>query len=411
MQEYRFDGGRVVVEDAWTVAEVRRGVRALLDAFAERLPEDRDAGIVIKPNLNNDLVGLTGNATDLRVLEALLGALRERGYRDLTVADGSNVGIDRRGIDTFRRLRVDRLAARHGARTVNLNLDEGVAIPLHAGARPRVARTILDADFYISVPKIKTHAEAGFSSALKNQVGICVGQDKRHMHYDLGGNIAALGEVVVPDLVLTDALVGMEGNGPGDGEPVRLGWLMAADDPFVHDLVASRMVGLDPRGVPALARALAAGRVDEALVAAVEARVEARVRVEPPPPRSFLNRLASSPRTLAFKKLIRPVTDRPEVAALAHRFGVIQDVYSTEDDAVTGVRRLRTDCGDCTRCADFCPTGLPVDEIGVNLDPEACVGCLYCWFVCPEPGALELVGEPGFLARQIDRYKGALERL
>ena len=54
------------------------------------LGADRDARIVVKPNLNNDLVALTGNCVDLRVLEALFVGLRRRGYRDLTVADGSN---------------------------------------------------------------------------------------------------------------------------------------------------------------------------------------------------------------------------------------------------------------------------------------------------------------------------------
>jgi hypothetical protein len=101
---------------AWTGAEIRAAVGALLRHFEHRLPVDRAARVVIKPNLNNDLVALTGNSVDLRVLDALLTELRARGYTDLTVADGSNVGVERRGINTLERLRVRPLCDRHGVR-------------------------------------------------------------------------------------------------------------------------------------------------------------------------------------------------------------------------------------------------------------------------------------------------------
>ena len=214
--------GRVEVRAAWTNAEVMETVEGLLSGWEAKLPADRGARVVIKPNLNNDLVALTGNCADLRVLAALIEALQRRGFTNLTVADGSNVGVERRGISSFKRLRIDALAAKYGVATVDLNHDEGRRIPLHAGAEPLVANTVLDADFLISVPKVKTHVEAGLSCAMKNWVGICVGQDKRHMHQDLGRNIVALSEVVQPDLILVDGLVGMEGNGPSSGTPRHL---------------------------------------------------------------------------------------------------------------------------------------------------------------------------------------------
>ena len=91
LQHWTFSRGRFAHGAAWTLADVQARVRQLLDHFADLLPVDPAARIVLKPNLNNDLVALTGNSVDLRVLMALLTALRERGYTDLTVADGSNV--------------------------------------------------------------------------------------------------------------------------------------------------------------------------------------------------------------------------------------------------------------------------------------------------------------------------------
>jgi uncharacterized protein (DUF362 family)/ferredoxin len=395
---------------AWTGAEIRAAVGALLRHFEHRLPVDRAARVVIKPNLNNDLVALTGNSVDLRVLDALLTELRARGYTDLTVADGSNVGVERRGINTLERLRVRPLCDRHGVRTVDLNHDAGRMVVLHGGAHPQVAVTVLDADFLISLPKVKTHVEAGLSCAMKNWVGITRGQDKRHMHRDLGRNIFALNEVVTPDLVLVDGLVGMEGNGPGDGSPYRLGQLLMSDHAIVNDVVVCQLIGLSPRAMPYLGHAEEAGRLDQALLDAVTAEVPRLRAVRPAPARGALARMADH-RALEWLKIAaRPITERPEVTALAYRLGVIQDVYSRQDDSLTALHRDDRRCGDCVKCVDFCPTSLPLAEIGHTVDPSRCITCLYCWWVCPKD-ALRLEGELGPLARQAERYKVEIEQL
>ena len=78
----------------------------------------------------------------------------------------------------------------------------------------------------------------------------------------------------------------------------------------------------------------------------------------------------------------------------------------TEDDTVVAVHRNASGCGDCRRCEEVCPDGLPLDRIGV----QDCTGCLYCWWACPKD-AITLEGDPGFLARHAERYKRAIERL
>ena len=96
----------------------------ILEDWAHVLPADEKARIVIKPNLNNDLVALVGNCVDLRVLCSLVEGLINRGYRNLAIADGSNVGIDKRDIDTMRRLRVAKLGPRYGIDIVNLSRED-----------------------------------------------------------------------------------------------------------------------------------------------------------------------------------------------------------------------------------------------------------------------------------------------
>lgn len=410
MQRFSFSRGRFAYTDAWTRSEVLAAVPALLEGFADRLPADRGARVVIKPNLNNDLPALSGNSVDLRVLDALLRSLADRGYRDLTVADGSNVGVERRNINSFRRLRVDRLAARYGARLVDLNHDGGEPMALTAGARPRISATVLQAELLISVPKVKTHAEAGLSCALKNWVGICHGQDKRHMHYDLGRNILALGLKVKPHLILVDGLVGMEGNGPGDGDPFRFGRLAMSDELFTNDVAMCRLVGMDPRRVPYLAHALEDGVIDEAFVAQIHRALPELCRMKPPPERTRLAKLADDRRIFWIKRLARPITDRPEVAEAAYRLGVIQDVYGRVDDGVEALVRAPERCGTCRKCEDFCPVDLPLEQIGATPAADACLSCLYCWWVCPND-ALSLQGPLHHLERQAARYKAQIQGL
>jgi len=396
MQRMALAGRTVAVVEAWSRAEIASGIRAVLDAFV--LPGDRNARIVLKPNLNNDLTALSGNSTDLRVLASLCEAFVERGYRDLTIADGSNVGVARRGIDVFRRLRIDRVAARYGARLVDLNRD---GIVVRDGLD--VARTVADAELLVSVPTVKTHAEVALSCAMKNWVGIVVGEGKRSVHRSLARNIAQLARALPPHLVITDGIVGMEGNGPGDGDPFRLGRIVASDSAVLNDLAVARLIGLDWASVPYLREAFAAGDFDLATASAIRALPVVRsVRAAPSRPRAA----AVVDRFPTLKRAVRPMTDRPAVLASAKRLGLVQDVYDPEDDTVVAVHRAADRCGDCRRCEDVCPDGLPLDRIGA----QDCTGCLYCWWVCPKD-AIALEGDLGFLARHGERYKTAIERL
>lgn len=410
MSDYAFSAGKVSVHDAWTVVEVHQVIKRILTDYRSALPDNPTARIVIKPNLNNDLSALTGNSTDLRVLAAIVSELQEQGYTNLALADGPNVGVERRGISVFRRLRIDRLVEKFGIELINLNQDDGDPVDLEGGASPRVANTLTQADFVICVPTVKTHAEAGMSISCKNWVGIVCGQDKRQMHYALGANIARLVDGFPPDLVIIDALVGMEGNGPGDGDPVRLGFIAAGTNPWLCDLVVCRLVGFPWQQVTYLRYAVDNGILSEDLPLQVAAQVNARTQVRPAPERNILAETSDKRSLFWLKKLLRPLTGRKPVAELAYRAGIIQDVYDLKDDTISGVRRVKTDCGGCEACAEVCPTQLPLAAIGVEQDPDKCISCLYCWWRCPEDG-IALIGEPEFMSRQIERYKKRVEDL
>ncbi len=409
MARYELTGGAVDVHRAWTTEEITATVEQILTDWAHVLPEHKDARVVIKPNLNNDLVALTGNCTDLRVLCSLIEGLQHRGYTDITVCDGSNVGVERRDIDTFKRLRIAALRERYGVTLVDLNRTTGRRVALRAGAEPEIASVVLDAECLITVPKVKTHAEAGMSIACKNWVGICRGQDKRHMHYDLARNIASLIDRVPPTLILVDGLVGMEGNGPGDGDPFKLGVLAASTNPWLNDLVLARTVGFAWRNIGYLVHGLNDGQFTEAVAREIVERVPVLRPITPAPKRTKLAELSERPELMWLKLAVRPVVSIPAVTELAYKAKIVQDVYVLDDDTVTSISRDSSRCGECRKCESFCPTHLDLADIGVKTDPPDCIGCLYCWWVCPE-GAITLEGDLNAMERQVKRYKAQIER-
>lgn len=408
MRWYDFFEGPLGVGHAWTAASVRREVEAAFERLGPRLPS-ATADVVIKPNLNNDLPALMGNSTDLRVLDALLAVLVDRGHRNITVADGSNVGMERRNIDTFGRLRVDRLARRFGARTLDLNRTEGRDVALETGTTS-VAREILDAPFLVALPKLKTHAEAGLSMATKLWMGAVVAQRKRDVHADLLRNLPTLASAIHPHLILLDALVGMEGNGPGDGLPFRMETLVAATNPWFLDLTTARLAGYPWEELCYLVHARDAGRFPADLPDRVSRRVPVRRPIQPAPPRSLLAPLSEHRLLRPLKLAIRPVVDHPAVSRTAYSLGVIQDRYVRDDDDVTGFVRRDDPCTECGRCAEVCPDAVPWEDIGTTEQGQGCLGCLYCHWICPTR-AIELQGDTAYMQAHLDRYKALVEGL
>ncbi|HID61416.1 MAG TPA: DUF362 domain-containing protein [Anaerolineae bacterium] len=369
----------------------------------------QDDLVLLKPNLNNDLTALTGNSTDLRVLAALLRALQEHGYTNVTIADGPNIGIYRKGIDVFGRLGIRALAKRFGVRLVDLNHAPSVKVELITGL-VRVAEICLRADYFISVPKVKTHAEAGMSAAVKNLMGCVVGTDKRLVHANLPANLVRLNEIIKPDLILVDGLVGMEGNGPGDGRPKRLDLLFAGTNPFLIDLLIARLVGLDRDAIPYLRIAHERGYIGDEDIVQVD-EIEPIVRFEPPPPRNLITRLLDHRLLTGVRDLTRPIHGSETARRLLHRLGILQDVYERAEARVERLVLDRNACDECGKCLIVCPMELPITDPGFDFwsSPD-CLGCLYCAFICPQK-AIIINGEPGYLEAHLKRYGEAMRSL
>ncbi|NJC87967.1 MAG: DUF362 domain-containing protein [Desulfuromonas sp.] len=248
---------------------------------------------------------------------------------------------------------------------------ESVPVSVREGTfhQLEVAREVLDADVIINLPKLKTHQMMGYTGAVKNMFGSVVGMRKVRLHLQAGADPAffalmllELAEHFPPALSIMDAVIGMEGNGPGSGDPVRIGALLASPHPLALDTVATALVGFSERQVWTQRMARESGRpgsrMDEVTVIGPEL-ASLRPKSFRPAPSSDIGFGLPAPA----KRLLRnTLTARPEIDPRCVR------------------------CGDCVR---HCPPhAMLLDERGVRIDYHKCIRCFCCQELCPH-GAIQ----------------------
>jgi uncharacterized protein (DUF362 family) len=197
---------------------------------------------------------------------AVVGAVRETflrlGAESVRVAEGPGHERDTEAIVETIRLR-DFVGSLRNV-FVDLNLDEVQAVSLRTRASKLkhlyLPRTVLEADFIVSLPKLKTHHWVGATLSLKNMFGIvpgcCYGWPKNILHWaGITPSILDINSTVRPDFAIVDGIIGMEGNGPIQGSPKPSGVLIMGDDPVAVDATSARVMGLDPGRIDYLAKA------------------------------------------------------------------------------------------------------------------------------------------------------------
>jgi Pyruvate/2-oxoacid:ferredoxin oxidoreductase delta subunit len=171
--------------------------------------------------------------------------------------------------------------------------------------------------------------------------------------------------LVKPALVLMDAIVGMEGDGPSTGHLRDVGVILASRDSVALDVVATSMVGFDPLKVPTLreaaVRGLWTGKVDD--VVTLGAPVDEVLVPDFHPP-------VASPRedvTLGNPFLTR-------------HFGP----FITDHFTLRPVPQ-RDRCIACGDCVAGCPQQVItiIDSLAV-IDYSRCIRCYCCHEFCTE---------------------------
>ena len=269
-------------------------VAASLASIADQVRLDDVRRVLVRPNFVSTDCQLA--ATHVDAIRAVLDFVRAHcGYDgSIVVAEGAAMSATWEG---FRNFGYEPLVAEYGVELVDLNGDETTPAQIYdRRLRPltvRLARTIVEADYRISVGPPKTHDGVIVTLSIKNMVmgslvnpravqsgggvpGIAQrvarlapkwvwqsglaewgkgtflgrpgGSSKMAMHQGfpvMNLNLALVAPHVWPHLAVIDGWQGMEGEGPGMGDPVAWRVALAGTDPLAVDVLTAHLMGFD----------------------------------------------------------------------------------------------------------------------------------------------------------------------
>jgi len=389
--------------------EISDCVRKELQKHKDIIPASKDARILLKPNLNSNMNSLTGNTTDLRIISALIEAIKDLGYKNIIIGEGTSSGFYRYKINIFKRLRVDRLLKYYNVKFLDLNYAPYKKIVFENGEVAHVAEICSKADFFINIPKIKMHFEVMMSVALKNLIGCMVGLDnKQKVHSSLFKNILNINKNIKPHLHIVDGLVCMEGAGPSKGTPINMGLILSGRNPYVIDMVCAKLAGVDFLRMPVLKEAYAQGLFSDEHASYVKSLDLLGYNKKFKHPK--VNLLVGLINNQRWQKYFIRIRLSPffnflfnlrATGKVLNLLGLRQDVFIMDDDTVTNIRR-NCRCNSCGICSNYCPLSLKLPEEVGSID-KGCILCLYCYFICPR-NAIDISGNMGFLREQIREY-------
>jgi len=321
--------------------------------------------VLIKPNLLAGKAPEKAVTTHPEIVRATIELAQAAGGI-VSVGDSPGIGSPE---NVARKAGIAEIIEATGARFAPFS--ESVKIRPRGGTfhELEVAQDILTADVIINLPKLKTHQMMGLTCAVKNMFGAVVGLRKPRLHLQAGTDkgffalmLLELCEQLAPALTIVDAVVGMQGEGPGSGDPVQIGALIAGSHAQAVDTVATSLVGLQPSQVWTQQKAIETGRPYTELE---------QLKLFGPP-----------------LEQVRIRNFRPAKATDVN-FGLKGFWKNTLKHSLTA--RPVVDPGQCRLCHDcvtHCPPeAMQIEQDKLQIDYHRCIRCFCCQELCPH-GAL-----------------------
>jgi uncharacterized protein (DUF362 family) len=222
------------------------------------------ANVFIKPNIvfwtRTTPFPKWGVITTSRVVEDMVILLKERGIDRITIAEGT-VTYDPKDRETaahaFETLGYPVLKKRYGVNTLNVFERPFKRIDLGAGVVLNFNGDILESDFVVNLPVLKTHAQTIVSLGIKNLKGFLDVPSRKKCHSsdpvkNLDYMVARLGNKLPPSFTLLDGIYTTERGPFFEGRLRRSNLLIASADIFSGDKVGAKVLGYDPSEVPHL---------------------------------------------------------------------------------------------------------------------------------------------------------------
>ncbi len=215
--------------------------------------------VVVKPNLVEIPYGTTGGSvlTDPRVLEAVVAILKSHDVGRVLVAEGKSVNLKHCASGPRKAFHDSGLAAvveRQGGEILGWDEEEFIQVKVPGGElydTIGIPKSILEADAFISVPKLKTHCQTEITVGMKSMQGVFSVEDKQNYHNEaFPWKMVDILRVAKPNLTIVDGLIAGEGYGPIYTDPVIMNLVVSSTDVVALDAVCGKIMGFEPDEVP-----------------------------------------------------------------------------------------------------------------------------------------------------------------
>ncbi len=241
--------------------------KAVLDCSGlDRLnPGDR---VFIKPNIvfwtRSCPFPKWGVITTSRVVEDMVVLLKEFGISDITIGEGivADPGDKKIPAHAFESLGYNKLKKDYGVRCLNIMERPFKSVELEKGINLKFNQDLLESDFLVNLPVLKSHNQTVVSLGLKNLKGTIDIASRKKCHspdpeFDLHYFISRLADPMPPALTVIDGIYSLERGPAFDGKMRRSNVLIASAGILSADLVGSRLLGHDPLQISHLEQAAA----------------------------------------------------------------------------------------------------------------------------------------------------------
>ena len=220
--------------------------------------------VLLKPNILFDSPPETAICTHPLFLEAAIRLVREMGAKRILAGDSP--GIQGPGFSA-KASGLGEVIRKNDVEWVDFTADKTNLLYAQGKAAKKftMTRIVEEADIIISIPKLKTHQLMYLTGAMKNLFGLIpsVAKSTYHVRFPsrkaFASMITDLNLAVKPAYAFMDAVIGMEGPGPGSGMPKQLGLVLASSNVLALDVAAAAIIGYPPIEIPVNREALARG--------------------------------------------------------------------------------------------------------------------------------------------------------
>lgn len=215
--------------------------------------------VLLKPNLLSTESPGSPTVTNNIFFEAVIRVIKDY-TENISFGDSPGFGD---GYKAAKSCGLINVAERYGVKfqdfmdSVDIRLDNSILCKSW-----KIARAPYEADVVITLPKLKTHAMAYYTGAIKNQFGCVPGSLKASWHTrmpdanNFSKMLLDLNTLVNTKFAILDGIVAMEGNGPKSGNPYNLNTIIMGDSISAVDSTAVRLIGYDnPLDIPVLKEA------------------------------------------------------------------------------------------------------------------------------------------------------------